>query len=464
MTKHSLSLALSALLLGGCVSFAPDYQRPQAPVPATLGQPGAQGAATLDQVAWRDFFADERLRQLVGLALENNRDLRVSALNIERARAQYQIQRADLFPTIGITGSGTAQRLPGDLTATGEPAISRQYSVGVGFSSYELDFFGRVRSLRDAALENYLATEEAQRSARISLVAEVANAWFTLAADRERLKLARETLESRKSSYDLTRRSFEAGVSSAQDALQARTSLESARADVATYSAQVAQDQNALRLIVGAEVPAGLLPEQLSLEVTRMAELPAGLSSELLQQRPDILQSERSLRAANANIGAARAAYFPSITLTGSAGTASASLGGLFESGSGTWSFMPQINLPIFDMGRRSANVEVAEADRDIAIAQYERAVQSAFREVADVLAERATLGERLDARGEQTAASSESLKLADIRYRSGVDSYLSVLDAQRTLYASQLELIAARAAQASNTVNLYKVFGGGWQ
>ncbi|NMG66148.1 AdeC/AdeK/OprM family multidrug efflux complex outer membrane factor [Azoarcus indigens] len=464
MTKHSLSLALSALLLGGCVSFAPDYQRPQAPVPATLGQPGAQGAATLDQVAWRDFFADERLRQLVGLALENNRDLRVSALNIERARAQYQIQRADLFPTIGITGSGTAQRLPGDLTATGEPAISRQYSVGVGFSSYELDFFGRIRSLRDVALENYLATEEAQRSARISLVAEVANAWFTLAADRERLKLARETLESRKSSYDLTRRSFEAGVSSAQDALQARTSLESARADVATYSAQVAQDQNALRLIVGAEVSAGLLPEQLSLEVTRMAELPAGLSSELLQQRPDILQSERSLRAANANIGAARAAYFPSITLTGSAGTASASLGGLFESGSGTWSFMPQINLPIFDMGRRSANVEVAEADRDIAIAQYERAVQSAFREVADVLAERATLGERLDARGEQTAASSESLKLADIRYRSGVDSYLSVLDAQRTLYASQLELIAARAAQASNTVNLYKVFGGGWQ
>jgi len=468
MNRLRLStIALAAVLAGGC-SLIPEYQRPAAPVPAVFpnaaASTGVAAAPQADTLAWRDYFADARLRELIELALTNNRDLRVAALNIERARAQYGIQRAALFPAIGATAAENAQRLPADLRQGGEAGISRQFSATLGFSAYELDFFGRVRSLNEQALEQYLATEEARRSAQIALVAEVANAWLTLAADRERLTLAGSTLETRQKSYELTKRSFDAGAVSALDLRQAETLLEGARADMARYTTLVAQDENALALVAGAPVPAGLLSDRLADALTSVAELPAGVPSEVLVRRPDILQAERTLRAANASIGAARAAFFPSITLTASAGTASASLDGLFQGGSGTWSFLPQIRIPIFEAGRLQASLDAAEIQRDINVAQYEKAIQGAFREVADALAVRANIGEQLAAQRRLVAATAESLRLSDARYRAGVDSYLGLLDAQRSLYVAEQALIVARLTEASNRVALYKALGGGWQ
>ncbi|NMG77528.1 AdeC/AdeK/OprM family multidrug efflux complex outer membrane factor [Aromatoleum diolicum] len=464
---RTLTIALAATLAGACTTLIPDYLRPAAPVPAVFPQAASGSDATgprADAIAWRDYFADARLRELIDLALVNNRDLRIAALNIERARAQYGIQRADLFPSIAATGGQTAQRLPADLGRDGEATTTRQYSATVGFSAYELDFFGRIRSLNAQALEQYLGTEEARRSAQISLVAEVANAWLRLAADRERMALARNTYDTRQKSYELTRRSVEAGAASALELRQAQTLQETARADAARYSALVAQDQNALALIVGAPVPAGLMPDTLGDSVSSVADLPAGVPSEVLTRRPDILQAERQLRAANANIGAARAAFFPRITLTAAAGTASGSLDGLFGAGSGTWSFIPQISLPIFEAGRLTASLDAAKVQREITVAQYEKAIQGAFREVADALAERATLAEQLDARRKLVEASEGSFRLSDARYKAGVDSYLGLLDAQRALYGAELELIGVRLSDAANRVALYKALGGGWQ
>ena len=462
---RTLTLALAAALASGC-TMIPSYERPAAPVAAGFpnAAPAAAEAAPADAIAWRDYFADARLREAIALALVNNRDLRVAALNIEKARAQYRIQRADLFPAVGASGGMNAQRLPEDLTSNGEAEVNRSYSATIGFSAYELDFFGRIRSLNAQALEIYLGTEEARRSAQISLAAEVANAWLTLAADRERLALARSTYETRQKSHDLTRRSFEAGAVSALDLHQAETLLHNARADAARYRSFVAQDENALALIVGAPVPAELLPATLTDSISAVAELPAGVPSEVLVRRPDILQAERALRAANASIGAARAAFFPSISLTAAAGSASSTLGGLFDGGSGTWSFIPQVRIPIFEAGRLQASLEVAEVQRDIHVAQYEKAIQSAFREVADALAERATLAEQLDARRRLVEATESGFRLSEARYKGGVDSYLGLLDAQRTLYAAELDLIGARQADAANRVTLYKVLGGGWQ
>lgn len=462
---RTLTLALAAALASGC-TMIPSYERPAAPVAASFPNavPAAAEAAPADAIAWRDYFADNRLREVIALALANNRDLRVAALNIEKARAQYRIQRADLFPAVGATGSQNAARLPGDLTSSGEAEVNRSYSATIGFSAYELDFFGRIRSLNAEALEAYLGTEEARRSAQISLVAEVANAWLTFAADRERLALASSTYETRQKSSDLTRRIFEAGAVSALDLHQAETLLHNARADAARYRSFVAQDENALALIVGAPVPAELLPATLTDSISAVAELPAGVPSEVLIRRPDILQAERALRAANASIGAARAAFFPSISLTAAAGSASSTLGGLFDGGSGTWSFLPQIRIPIFEAGRLKASLEVAEVQRDIHVAQYEKAIQSAFREVADALAERATLAEQLDARRRLVEATQSGFRLSEARYKGGVDSYLGLLDAQRTLYTAELDLIGVRLADAANRVTLYKVLGGGWQ
>lgn len=463
---RTLTVALATALASAC-TLMPDYQRPAAPVPASFPDAATADTADMaaaDTIAWRDYFADARLREVIALALANNRDLRVAALNIERARAQYRIQRADLFPAVGATASQNAQRLPADLTRNGDSDVTRVYSATVGFSAYELDFFGRIRSLNAQALEQYLGTEEARRSAQISLVAEVANAWLTLAADRERLALARNTYETRQRSHDLTRRSFEVGAVSALDLHQARTLLEGARADAARFSSFVAQDENALALVAGAQVPAELQPARLTDTVSAVAKLPAGVPSEVLARRPDILQAERSLRAVNASIGAARAAFFPSITLTAGAGSASSTLDGLFGGGSGTWSFVPQIRIPIFEAGRLKANLDVAEVQRDINIAQYEKAIQSAFREVADALAERATLAEQLDARRDLVDATAASFRLSEARYKGGVDSYLGLLDAQRTLYSAELDLIGVRLAEAANRVVLYKVLGGGWR
>lgn len=465
----ALFLPLGVLLcLSGCMTMAPKYSRPAAPVPAAWPSGAAYkanaakpGDPVTAELPWREFFIAPQLQKVIELALANNRDLRVAALNIEMTRAMYRIQRAELFPQIDGIAAGSVQRLPADLSGTGQALVARQYSVGLGVSSYELDLFGRVRSLKDQALEQFLATEEARRAVQISLVAEVANSWLTLAADRERLKLAKDTLESQHSSYNLIRHRFEAGASSQLDLRQAQTRVDAARVDIALFTAQLAQSENALNLLVGTRVPPELLPIMLG-SVAVVKELAPGLPSDVLLRRPDILQAEHSLKAANANIGAARAAFFPRITLSSSIGTASVKLTDLFLPGSALWSFAPQISVPLFDAGSNRANLDVAKAERDIAVAQYEKAIQTAFREVADTLASYGTLGEQLEAQQSLAEATADSYRLSVARYDKGVDSYLVVLDSQRSTYSAQQDLINVRLALLANQVTLYKVLGGG--
>ncbi len=415
-------------------------------------------------IGWREFFRDPQLQQLIDVALENNRDLRVAALNIEAFRAQYRIQRADLFPAVDASFDGSRQRLPADLSPTGSPMISSQYGATLGITSWELDLFGRLRALRDQALEQYLATEEARRSTQTTLVANVATAYLTLRADQAQLQLTRDTLGTYQKSYDLTKRSYDVGVASALDLRQAQTAVESARATLAQYTRLVAQDQNALVLLLGSGLPADL-PQGRGLgDQTLLTTVPAGLPSDLLQRRPDILQAEHQLKAANANIGAARAAFFPSISLTANAGTMSRPRSGLFDAGSGTWLFQPSISLPIFTAGSLRASLDLAKVQKDINIAQYEKAIQTAFPEVADGLAARGTFTEQLQAQRALVEASSEYYRLADKRYRTGVDNYLTLLDAQRSLFTAQQQLITDRLNQLTSEVNLYKALGGGWQ
>jgi outer membrane protein, multidrug efflux system len=465
----ALCLPLGALLcLAGCTTMAPKYVQPASPVPAAWPTGDAYkanaakpGDPTAAEIPWREFFVAPQLQRVIELALANNRDLRVAALTIEKTRALYQIQRAELFPQIDANAGGSMQRLPADLSGTGQARIARQYSVGLGVSAYELDLFGRVRSLKDQALEQFLATEEARRAVQISLVAEVANSWLTLAADRELLKLAKDTLESQNSSYTLIRHRFEAGASSQLDLRQAQTRVDAARVDIANFTARLAQSENALNLLVGAQVPPELLPTMLG-SVTVVKEFAPGVPSDVLLRRPDILQAEHGLRGATANIGAARAAFFPRISLSSSFGTASAKLTDLFQSGSAVWSFVPQISVPLFDAGGNRANLDVSMADRDIAVARYEKAIQTAFREVADTLASQGTLGDQLAAQQSLTDATADSYRLSEARYDKGVDSFLVVLDSQRSTYSAQQNLINVRLALLANQVTLYKVLGGG--
>ena len=466
-TKLGTAVVLAMLALSGCANLAPDFMRPAAPIPESWPETGRAAVGdgrTLAEIGWQDFFTDARLKQLVELSLQNNRDLRVAALNIDKARAQYRIADANRYPAINASGGQTAQQTADDLSQTGEGALSRQYTAGVGFSSFELDFFGRVANLKDQALEQFLATEEARRSVHISLVAEVANAWLTLAADQERLQLSRDTLASQRDSYKMTQRSFEAGIATALDFNQSRIAIETARSDVARYTAAVAQDRNALALVVGTQPAEALLADKLTDVTSALQNVPAGVPSETLLQRPDVIQAERLLRAANASIGAARAAFFPRITLTASAGVGSNELSNLFDSGNGTWLFMPQIVLPIFNAGSNQANLDSARADQGIRIAQYEKAIQTAFRETSDALVVRATIAEQIDAQTALATAARESYRLTDLRYQKGIDSYLPVLDALRTRISAEQALITTQLARQSNAVNLYKVFGGGWQ
>jgi multidrug efflux system outer membrane protein len=474
MKKRRLAPAasLALLLLGGC-SFIPEYIRPASPVseawptgPAYADSGAAQPVGSGPQLAdlgWEEFFRSPQLRSLIDQALANNRDLRVAALNVQQAQAQYRIQRADLLPSADIGGSLQRQRTPGDLSRTGRATTTSQYDVSVGTTAYELDLWGRVRSLEQSALESYFATDQARISTQISLIAEVANAYLTLLADKELLKLTEDTLRTQRQSYDLTSRSFDRGVGTQLDVAQARTAVETARANRAAYVRQIAQDKNALNLLVGAPVADQVLDKAPSLgKADFVANLPVGLPSGLLQRRPDIMQAEYNLRSANADIGAARAAFFPSISLTASAGTASASLSGLFEGGSGAWAFAPQINLPIFDFGRREANLESAKVQREIGVAQYEKSIQTAFREVSDALAAQGTLDDQLEAQSSLVDATRSSYDLSILRYNRGLDSFLNALDSQRSLYAAQQDLINARLSQLSNLVTLYKVLGGG--
>ncbi|MFL6673455.1 MAG: efflux transporter outer membrane subunit [Massilia sp.] len=459
--KRSATPLALALALAGCVNLAPKYERPAAPVAGgfpTVGGSVASGNPSAAEapatIAWQRFFTDARLKQLIDLALANNRDLRVSILNIEQARAAFQIQRAERFPTLGAAVNG-------NRTSTRD-AIQSNYQAGFAVTAFELDLFGRVRNLSESALHQFLATEEARKTVQISLVASVANSYLALLADDELLAITEQTLKTREESLRLTQLRFENGVVSKLDQQLAVSLVEQARTTLAQIQRQRAQDGNLLTLLVGQPIP-DTLPAGSTLAATNLPDLPAGLPSDLLAVRPDIRSAEQQLIAANANIGAARAAYFPRIALTGIAGSASTELSGLFKGGSFGWSFIPQITMPIFDFGRRQAGVAGARAGRDIAVAQYERTIQTAFREVSDALAGQATFSEQLRAQRAVADAEAERFKLSDLRYRSGTASYLDLLDAQRSLFAAQQQAVQANLQRLQNQVTLYRVLGGGW-
>ncbi len=467
MNKYfSLLLVGTFVCLGGC-TLIPKYVQPQAPVPDawSLGATYKNAAVKTNGVGvvdipWQSFYTNAKLQGVIKLALTNNRDLRVAALIVEKTQAMYRIQRADLLPTVNAVAFGTRQEVFANVAAFEEKVNLEYYSVGLGISSYELDFFGRVRSLKQRALQEYLGTEQARRSLQIALLAEVAGAYLNLAADRELLKLARDTFASQQKTYELIKRRFEIGDSSALEQHQAQTRVAAARVDIAKYTGLTAVDENALNLLAGTQLPEELLPRELG-NIALLKDISAGLPSKTLQRRPDILQSESQLRAANANIGVARAAFFPSITLSTSVGTMNDQLSGLFKAGSGVWNFTPQITVPIFDTGRNMAKLDATKASRDICLAQYEKAIQTAFKEVANALVQREAILDQLVAQELLVDATAASYSLSDARYRNGIDGYLTVLDSQRSLYGAQQMLIAMRLAQLSNLVTLYKVLGG---
>ena len=490
MAPHTQSLArvLGAAVLAGSLaacSLVPTYERPAAPVTATWpDSAGAQieGGIAAADLPWQQFVHDAQLRELIAMAIENNRDLRVAVQNIEQARAQYQIRSADQFPTVGASASGT-RSAPNPMQALGGPSVSSNYTVGIGVAGWELDFFGRVTALKDVALANYLATEEARKAAQISLIAAVSSTWLQLKTDTELLLLTERTLGTREQSLRLTRLRFDNGASSALDMRLAESLAANAQATRAQQQRLRAQDINLLTLLVGQPVPERLIPPvpavvtaeaprdltqataavQPAADLPTFAEVPAGLPSDLLLRRPDIRAAEQQLIGANANIGAARANFFPRISLTGSLGRVSGDLDGLFSAANRAWSFGPSISLPIFDMGRNQANLEAARAAREIAVAQYEKAIQTAFREAADALAGRATLADQLAALQAQAVAERDRFRLADLRYRNGIANYLDLLDAQRSLFAIEQALAQVRLAQRANEVQLYKALGGGW-
>lgn len=467
--RHLVIVLAGAFALAGC-TMIPDYFRPDSPAaetwptgPSYLPASKATSIKIAD-IAWQDYFADAKLRQLIGLSLANNRDLRVAVLNIEKAQAEYRISQADLFPTINAGGSADITRTGRRNTTTGSAETTRSYSASVTVSAYELDLFGRIRSLNEQALEEYFSTVETMRSTQISLIGEVATAYLTLQADQEQLKLARDTLDSQQHSLDLTQQTFEKGIASALDVRQAETSVDTARLDIAQFTTSVAQDLNALTLLVGSSVPEYLLPDGVLGNVTAMTDVPGDLPSEVLQARPDVVAAEHSLKAANANIGAARAAFFPKITLTASNGSVSDAMSTLFKAGTGGWSFAPDIVLPIFDMGSNQANLDAAKVDKSIEIATYEKTIQTAFREVADALAQRGTIDEQLAAQQSLVDSTAASYHLSTERYKKGVSSYLDVLDSQRSLYTAEQDLINIRLDKQANLITLYKVLGGGWK
>lgn len=506
MIRTSTFLLLAGASLLTACNLAPDYERPSGAVPPTLSQGGvypalAAGDVDISRIGWRDFFTDQRLQDVIAQGLENNRDLRIAAGNVLQARARYRIQRANQVPTIGTnagvtftnnpfgaqaagtgagtgTGTGTTPGTgtgtnPGSGTGTtpgtgvgagvGTSSDLEIYQVGVGVSAFEIDLFGRVRNLSRAAQEQYFATEEAQRATRISLIAEIATAWLTLAGDQDQLRLSRDTLGAFEQTRRLTSEQFRIGVASELAFRQADTQYQQALNDIAALETRVAQDRNALELLVGAPVPEASLPSGLG-EGSTIPTLPAGLSSEILLRRPDVLQAERQLRAENANIGAARAARFPLISLTATLGTISTALSGLFAGGSYAYSVAPGVSLPIFDGGRIGGNIDLAEANRTVAIATYDRAIQTAFREVADALAQRGTIDRQVGAQTARAQSAQVAARLSDARYRAGIDSFLNALDAQRTSYAAQQQLVTTRLARDTNLVALYRSLGGGLQ
>ena len=461
-----IKFPLLAALLAGC-SLAPVYQRPAAPVPPAYPASAPDGSTqrAAADTGWRDYFTDPGLRLSIAAALEQNRDLRTAALRIEEARAAYHIQRADRLPNLNGSLAAARARTPAYLSPTGKALTADRFDAGLGLSSFELDFFGRVRNLNEAALSAYLASDAARQAAQISLVAQVAQAYFGLWALGEQYALARQTLAGRSQTFQLTRQRVEAGAASRLDLRLDETLLETARVAVLTLARQQQQAHNALDLLVGQYLPptpgaAVTPPDDATLDA--MSALPAGLPSELLARRPDIQAAELRLKAANANIGAARAAFFPRISLTAAFGSSSPAFAGLFDAGSGLWSFAPQMTLPIFDAGRNRANLSLAAVRKDIAVADYEKTIQLAFREVADALAARSYLGEQVTAQRAVREAQAERLKLLQLRFDNGVSSSLDVLDAERVLFAAEQSLVQTRLLRASSAIDLYRALGGG--
>jgi multidrug efflux system outer membrane protein len=461
----SSTLAAGVLLALGACTLAPAYERPAAPVAAEFrGSTAASPASsTAADIGWREFFRDPELKRLIERALESNRDLRIAALNAEEAQARYRIRRAALVPGLDAELGGSAQRVPAVISQTGADYTARQYEVGAGFTAFELDLFGRIRSLRNAALEQFLALEETRAATELSLVAAVANAWLALAADEELLRLTRETLESQRSSLALTQLRFDSGVAREIDVRQAEIAVHQAEVNLARYTRQLEEDRNALELLIGEPLPADFTAGGRTLDGALYdGELPAGLPADLLARRPDIRAAEHALRAANADIGAARAAFFPRITLTGFGGLAHSELSDLFDDGGRTWSFVPTLTAPIFARGANRASLDAAEVRKRIEVARYEQAIQTAFREVSDALAAQRTLDEQLAAQRALADSAAAAYSLAEMRYRAGIDSYLTTLIAQRDTYNAQLALVDTALARAANLVRLYKTLGGG--
>jgi len=471
MSGHRIALlGLVLAVVSGC-SLQPIYERPAAPVAGTFPsgaayQPSQSGhagtALPAADIGWRDFLADPRLQRLVELALKNNRDLRVAALNVAQVQAQYRIQRAALLPQVSAFADASHTRTPGSLTQSGRPLVAHGYEAGIS-AAWEIDFFGRLQSLSDAALQQYLATAHARQAAEILLVSQVADQYLTTLTLDEQLAVTRQTLETARASYQIVKLQFDTGTGTELTLRQSETVVEQANANYAAQVRARAQAENGLVLLIGQPLPADLPPALTMGGQKILADIPAGLPSDLLARRPDILQAEALLRSENANIGAARAAFFPRITLTGSLGTASSALGGLFSAGSLAWAFLPALAVPIFDAGVNRANLDVAMIRKDIGIAQYEKAIQTAFREVADGLAARGTYDEQLASLERYTAAQQRRLELADFRYRNGADTYLNVLTAQTDFYNAQLTLVSTRLQRLTSLVDLYRALGGGW-
>ena len=464
--KIFFALTIYLALSGGC-TLAPEYKRPQAPIPGKWSiQPSSESTASqsnksaVNDTPWRKMITDDKLREVIEIALANNRDLRLAALNVKRARAVYGIQRAALFPAIDATAGGSKQRIPAAISATGNAQTPEQYYVNLGVMSWEVDFFGRIRSLRHSALESFLATEQARRAAQILTISSVTDAYLSLAADRQSLGLASSSFQTEKKLLSLVQQQYEVGLASEIDVAREQTLVDAARSDMFRDIQQVAKDENALNFLTGSPIPDRLQPESLN-RIAGFTQLFPDLSSKVLLQRPDVLEAESLLKAANANIGAARAALFPSISLTATTGTASNELSGLFTSGSETWNFAPQINIPIFNAGLWSA-LTVTKTDREIALTQYEKVIQAAFREVADALAVRGTVDEQIAAQQSLVNASNRVWALSEARFQEGIDSYLGVLDARRSLYAAQQGLVGLQLVKMTNQIQLYAVLGGG--
>ncbi|MCO8060448.1 multidrug efflux RND transporter AdeIJK outer membrane channel subunit AdeK [Acinetobacter lwoffii] len=455
ITGRSIAVSALALALTACQSMRSPEPVAQADIPSSYTN--ASGTSVAEQ-GYKNFFADQRLLQVLDLALNNNRDLRIAALNIQRAQQQYQITENNQLPTIGASGSVLRQ----DTMNSQNRGAVTTYNVGLGVTAYELDFWGRVRSLRDNALDSFLATQSARDATQIALIGQVSQAWLSYSFANANLALAEQTLKAQLESFNLNKKRFDVGIDSELPVRQAQISVETARNDVANYRTQVAQAQNLLNLLVGQQVPANLLPAQRVTRITSNTALGSGLPSDLLINRPDVRAAEYRLSAAGANIAAARARLFPTISLTGSAGYASTDLGDLFKSGSFAWSFGPSLDIPIFDWGTRQANIRISETDQQIALSDYEKSIQTAFREVNDALAVRQNIGDRLAAQRRLVEATNTTYRLSQARFRAGIDSYLTVLDAQRASYAAEQGLLLLEQANLNNQVEVYKTLGGG--